>query len=63
MWWIEYAQLSGFRVDTYSYSNRDFLNFWNKNIQKEYPGFNIVGEEWTKSIIGINLKAKYLQKI
>ena len=55
LWWIEYAQLSGFRVDTYSYSDREFLNFWNKNIQKDYPGFNIVGEEWTtdKSIIGI----------
>lgn len=55
LWWIEYAQLSGFRVDTYSYSNRKFLNFWNITIQKEYPGFNIVGEEWTtdKSIIGL----------
>lgn len=55
LWWIEYAQLSGFRVDTYSYSNRKFLNFWNKTIQNEYPGFNIVGEEWTtdKSIIGL----------
>ena len=55
LWWIEYAQLSGFRVDTYSYSNRKFLNFWNTTIQNEYPGFNIVGEEWTtdKSIIGL----------
>ena len=54
LWWIEYAQLSGFRVDTYSYSDINFLNFWNNTIQKEYPGFNIVGEEWTtdKSIIG-----------
>ena len=55
LWWIEYAQLSGFRVDTYSYSDRKFLNFWNNTIQNEYPGFNIVGEEWTtdKSIIGM----------
>jgi neopullulanase len=55
LWWIEYAQLSGFRVDTYSYSDREFLNFWNNTIQNEYPGFNIVGEEWTtdKSIIGL----------
>ena len=54
LWWIEYAQLSGFRVDTYSYSDINFLNFWNNTIQKEYPGFNIVAEEWTtdKSIIG-----------
>jgi len=55
LWWIEFAQLSGFRVDTYSYSDKRFLNRWNNTIQKEYPGFNIVGEEWTtdKSIIGL----------
>ena len=55
LWWIEFAQLSGFRVDTYPYSDRNFLYLWNKSIQKEYPGFNIVGEEWTleKSIIGL----------
>ena len=64
LWWIEYAQLSGFRVDTYSYSDRDFLFFWNKNIQKEYPGFNIVGEEWTtdKSIIGMWQKPNIYKK-
>ena len=55
LWWIEFAQLSGFRVDTYPYSDRNFLYRWNKAIQTEYPGFNIVGEEWTldKSIIGL----------
>tara|TARA_Y100000589_G_scaffold329930_1_gene378016 strand:- start:15584 stop:17476 length:1893 start_codon:yes stop_codon:yes gene_type:complete len=55
IWWIEFAELSGFRVDTYSYSDRKFLYQWNKAIQNEYPGFNIVGEEWTisKSIIGL----------
>ena len=64
LWWIEYAQLSGFRVDTYSYSDREFLNFWNNSIQKEYPGFTIVGEEWTtdKSIIGIWQKPKSEKK-
>ena len=55
IWWIEFARLSGFRVDTYSYSDRKFLHQWNKAIQSEYPGFNIVGEEWTtsKSILGL----------
>ena len=64
LWWIEYAQLSGFRVDTYSYSDRDFLNFWNNTIQNEYPGFNVVGEEWTtdKSIIGRWQKPKSEKK-
>ena len=64
LWWIEYGQLSGFRVDTYSYSDRKFLNKWNNTIQKEYPGFNIVGEEWTvdKSILGLWQKPNETKK-
>lgn len=47
IWWIEYADLSGIRVDTYSYSDKAFLADWTKAIMTEYPAFNIVGEEWT----------------
>ena len=47
LWWIEYANLSGLRVDTYSYSDKDFLSAWTKRITDEYPNINIVGEEWT----------------
>lgn len=47
LWWIEYANLSGLRVDTYSYSDKDFLTRWTKRITDEYPNINIVGEEWT----------------
>ena len=47
IWWIEYANLSGIRVDTYSYSDKAFLADWTKAIMTEYPNFNIVGEEWT----------------
>jgi len=47
IWWIEYAGLSGFREDTYSYSDKDFLTQWTKAILHEYPNFNIVGEEMT----------------
>jgi neopullulanase len=46
LWWIEYANLSGLRVDTYSYSDKDFLTAWTKRITQEYPNINIVGEEW-----------------
>lgn len=64
LWWIEYAQLSGFRVDTYPYSDRNFLYRWNEAIQREYPGFNIVGEEWTldKSILGLWQKSSDRKK-
>nr|WP_315475530.1 glycoside hydrolase family 13 protein [uncultured Undibacterium sp.] len=47
LWWIEYADLSGLRVDTYSYSDKDFLARWSQTITDEYPNLNIVGEEWS----------------
>jgi glycosidase len=49
IWWVEYAGLSGIRVDTYSYSDRDFLTEWSRRLMQEYPNLNIVGEEWSSS--------------
>lgn len=46
IWWIEYADLDGFRVDTYSYNDKDGISKWTKAITDEYPNFNIVGEVW-----------------
>ncbi|WP_024770403.1 glycoside hydrolase family 13 protein [Aquimarina macrocephali] len=46
IWWIEYADLDGFRVDTYSYNDKDGIAKWTKAIMNEYPNFNIVGEVW-----------------
>jgi len=47
IWWIEYADLSGFRVDTYPYVDKKFLSMWSEKIIKEYPNFSFVGEEWS----------------
>ena len=46
IWWIEYADLDGFRVDTYSYNDKVGISKWTKAITDEYPHFNIVGEVW-----------------
>lgn len=46
IWWIEYADLDGFRVDTYSYNDKAGIAKWTKAITDEYPYFNIVGEVW-----------------
>jgi glycosidase len=46
IWWIEYADLDGFRVDTYSYNDKEGIAKWTKAITYEYPKFNIVGEVW-----------------
>jgi len=46
IWWIEYADLDGFRVDTYSYNDKTAIAKWTKAITDEYPNFNIAGEVW-----------------
>ena len=49
IWWIEYAELAGIRMDTYPYPHMYFMTDWTKAIMDEYPDFNIVGEEWFSS--------------
>ena len=46
IWWIEYADLDGFRVDTYNYADPKGVTAWTKAVTDEYPNFNIVGEIW-----------------
>ncbi|WGK64103.1 glycoside hydrolase family 13 protein [Croceiramulus getboli] len=46
IWWIEYADLDGLRVDTYSYNNKEEIAQWTQAIMNEYPNFNVVGEVW-----------------
>jgi glycosidase len=46
IWWIEFADLDGFRVDTFSYNDKVGISKWCKSILDEYPYFNIVGEVW-----------------
>ena len=49
IWWIEYAELGGMRVDTYPYNNKEGMAKWVKAITDEYPKFNVVGEAWMHS--------------
>jgi glycosidase len=46
IWWIEYAGLDGFRLDTYAYNDRDYMAEWAKDISREYPDFTFFGETW-----------------
>ena len=48
IWWIEYANLDGLRVDTYPYIEMIPGSQWVKAIMDEYPNINIVGECWTR---------------
>lgn len=49
IWWIEYAELGGLRVDTYPYNDKIAMAKWAKAITDEYPKINIVGEAWMSS--------------
>ncbi len=46
IWWIEYVGLSGIRMDTYPYPDKNGMAQWTQRILDEYPDFNIVGEAW-----------------
>jgi glycosidase len=48
IWWVEYLGLAGIRLDTYSFSDKDFLSEWTRRIMQEFPNFNITGEETVK---------------
>lgn len=49
IWWIEYANIDGIRVDTYPYNDIHLASQWIKTFRDEYPNMNIVGECWVKS--------------
>ena len=53
LWWIEFADLDGYRVDTYWYNEKEPMSEWNLAITDEYPNFNIVGETWIAHVPGI----------
>ncbi len=53
IWWIEYADLDGLRVDTYPYNEREPITEWCKAIRAEYPNINIMGECWTRPAFNV----------
>jgi glycosidase len=50
IWWIEYANLAGLRIDTFGYSDGAFLSEYTRRLMAEYPKLNMVGEEWSKLV-------------
>lgn len=49
IYWIERAQLSGIRVDTYPYNDIHTASRFVQTIRSEYPKMNVVGECWVKT--------------
>jgi glycosidase len=50
IWTVEEFGIDGWRVDTYFYSDRDFLNNINKALYNEYPNISIFGETTMQSV-------------
>ncbi len=46
IWWVEYANLDGIRMDTHPYPEKTFMAKWVNAVMTEYPNFNIVAETW-----------------
>ncbi|MCD4793913.1 MAG: glycoside hydrolase family 13 protein [Bacteroidales bacterium] len=46
IWWIEYADLDGIRMDTQPYPFKDFMSAWAKQVREEYPDITLLGETW-----------------
>ncbi|HYA48040.1 MAG TPA: alpha-amylase family glycosyl hydrolase [archaeon] len=44
IWWVEMAQLDGFRLDTFPYSTREFWSVWHERLRRVYPHINSIGE-------------------
>lgn len=52
IWWIEYAKIDGIRMDTHPYADLERMGEWLAAVEKEYPGYNIVGECWYGDVAG-----------
>lgn len=50
VWWMEFAGLDDFRIDTYTYSDQEFCSRWCKEVREEYPQLNMFGEVWEHGV-------------
>jgi neopullulanase len=58
LWWIEYAGIDAFRIDTYAYPDQEFMAQLNTAIRREYPDFTLFGETWVQ---GSNVQAWFTE--
>lgn len=49
LWWIEEAQLDGFRVDTWLYPDQAFMREWMAAVKAFEPQFYVYSESWVHS--------------
>lgn len=50
IWWVEYAGIDGFRLDTYPYNDAEYMADWAQKVKAEFPHFSIYGETLVWSV-------------
>lgn len=50
IWWVEYAGIDGFRLDTYPYNDAAYMADWAQKVKAEFPRFSIFGETLVWSV-------------
>lgn len=51
IWWVEYAGVDGFRLDTYAYNDLDYMAEWGGILKAEYPDMTFFGETWVHGVV------------
>lgn len=46
IWWVEYARLDAFRIDTYAYPDQNYLSNMAVDLANEYPNLFLFAEIW-----------------
>jgi neopullulanase len=50
IWWVETMGVDGFRIDTYAYSDLNFMSNLMAALHNEYPKFRAVAELWDHAV-------------
>ncbi len=51
IWWVEYAGIDAFRIDTYTYPDQAFMSRFCRALRTEYPNLFLFGEIWEHGVI------------
>lgn len=50
IWWVEYAGIDGFRIDTYAYPDQSYMSNMAKRILEQYPNIGMFAEIWDHGV-------------
>lgn len=48
IWWVEFSGMSGIRMDTHQYADKDFMAEWLRRLRAEFPRLSVVSECWVE---------------